>query len=182
MSILKDLLLILLGAGMAYLFDLIKRYSEKKDERRSELSKQCNELIMLCNKLFYFTEKWYDNFLHFHYYQQLHYRSSDPTISDVMVMTHKDTNEINEKIADLIIRVEYCFNEIHRLDKIEFGSDEAFITDYKLESNNQMFNEIASPELKDFLDKEIKKAESIMKDRYKPVFERVKQKANSLRI
>ena len=86
--IFKDILLIILGAGLAYIFDLFKRLSDVKKEKSDELLKHCNELIFICNKLNYYTKLWIENFYQFHYYQQLHYRSKDTTISTVMLKTH----------------------------------------------------------------------------------------------
>lgn len=178
----KEILLILLGAALAYFFDLMKRYSEKKSEKKNELNKLCNELISLCNKLDYYTKQWFEKFLEYHYFQQLHYRTKETSSTYLMLINKKETENLHEKIAEINIKTEYCFEEIHRLTKTNFGPDEIFLREYKIEYDNTIFNNITTDDLFQKFEEAIIEIETNIKNNYKPVIERVKTKTISLKM
>jgi len=181
MCYLKDVLLIFLGALLAYIFDLLKREFDKRKTEKDEKIKQCNELTSLCNSLDYYTALCFVKFIEFHYYQQLHYRTNDYSMTSLMFMNKNSYDRITEKIAELNIRIEYCFDEIQRLKKTDFGSDETFLREYKLVHNEKMFNEVSNEELKNKYNEAIGEIEMIMNRDYKPVLNRIKERIKKLK-
>ena len=91
-----------------------------------------------------------------------------------MIISKKDTEIINDKIAEINIRTEYCFDEIHRMTKVDFGLDEIFIKEYELEHDNTIFDDVPKNILKQKYDEANNNAETIMNLKYKPVIERIK--------